>query len=109
MRYANEIIVEELQNDREFLKAHIENAIASFFNREQGVACLMLRDLVNATVGFPALAEKMGRTDKGKGLMQMLTEKSNPTAENLFAIIHEVLLHEGLVFSGAEIEDDKAA
>jgi DNA-binding phage protein len=108
MRYANEIIVEELKNDREFLKLHITSTITSFFNREQGVACLMLRDIVNATIGFPALAEKLGRSDKGKGLMQMLTEKSNPTTDNLFAIIHEILIHEGLAFTGAEIADQAA-
>lgn len=106
MRYANEIIVEELQEDREFLKAHLANAIASFFNGEHGAARLMLRDIVNATIGFAELAAKLNKSDKG--LMQMLTEKANPSAEHLFGIIYEVMKHEHLVVSGTEITDQAA-
>lgn len=105
MRYANEVIVEELRADREFLKTHLANAILCLFSRQLPLACIMLRDIVNATIGFPALAEKFGRSDKGKGLMQMLTEKSNPTSDNLFRIIAEIMEHEGLSFSGADIKD----
>ena len=109
MRYANEITVEELQNDREFLRAYLSDAIASLFKNEQAVACLMLRDIVNATIGFPKLAEKLDRKDKGKGLMQMLTKTSNPNIKNLFSIIASIMEHEGFEFAGADIDDKKAA
>lgn len=109
MRYANEITVEELQNDREFLRAYIADAISSLFKNEHAVACLMLRDIVNATIGFPELAEKLGKKDKGKGLMQMLTKTSNPAVKNLFGIIAEIMEYESFEFAGADIEDKKAA
>lgn len=108
MRYANEIIVEQLSNDREFLKEHLRNAVTALFNTEEiGVGCLMLRDIVNATIGFPELAGSLGKSDKG--LMQMLSSGSNPTITNLSSIIGEILKHEGLTFKGAEIEDQEAA
>jgi DNA-binding phage protein len=109
MRYANEVTVEELQNDREFLRAYLAEAISSLFKNEQSVGCLMLRDVVNATIGFPALAEKLGKKDKGKGLMQMLNKSANPAVKNLFSIINAVMEHEGFEFAGADIDDKKAA
>lgn len=109
MRYANEVIVEQLSSDRALLKVHLCNAFKALFNNEVGVGCLMLRDIVNATIGFPKLAENLGYKDKGKGLMNKLTGNSNPTSDSLFAIIREVLDYESLTFKGAEIEDQEAA
>jgi|DeeseametaMP1786_FD_contig_21_1114878_length_1069_multi_8_in_0_out_0_2 DNA-binding phage protein len=107
MRYANEIIVEELKNDREFLKVHICHAITSLFNKEFSEGCLMIRDIVNATIGFKELSLKLNKSDKA--LMQMLAKSSNPTIENLFSIISAVLEHERLSFANAEITDIEAA
>ena len=46
---------------------------------------VVLRDYVNATVGFEGLA---AATDMpSKSVMRMLGPKGNPTANNLFAII----------------------
>ena len=46
---------------------------------------VVLRDYVNATVGFERLA---AATDMpSKSVMRMLGPKGNPTANNLFAII----------------------
>lgn len=107
MRYANEVTVEELKKDREFLRHYLEETISSFFKNEQAVACLMLRDIVNATIGFPALAKKLGTTDKG--IMQKLTKESNPSVKSVFSIIQSVLEHEKFTFGGADIADQKAA
>ena len=63
--------------------------------REEGVECLLagdvdtgksvLRDYVNATIGFRELG---GLTDKSpKSLMRMLGPHGNPQARNLFEII----------------------
>jgi ubiquinone biosynthesis protein Coq4 len=110
MRYANEVTVEELKRDRDFLRVYFADAIISLFKTdERGTACLMLRDIVNATITFPKLAEKLEKKDKGKGLMQMLTQRSNPNIQNLGAIIDAVLEHQKLEFSGATIDDKNAA
>jgi DNA-binding phage protein len=53
-----------------------------------------MRDFINATVGFPSLAEKTGihvRT-----LHQMFGPNGNPTATNLFVIIAALQEEEGV-------------
>ncbi|MCD5417448.1 transcriptional regulator, partial [Candidatus Bipolaricaulota bacterium] len=48
------------------------------------VARLVLRDLVNATVGFEQLAVEVARPNKS--LQRMLSAKGNPTMDNLTTI-----------------------
>ena len=70
---------------------------------EEGVECLLagdvetgksiLRDYINATVGFRELAELTDRSPKS--LMRMLGPHGNPQAQNLFRIIGCLQQHEG--------------
>ena len=54
----------------------------------------VLRDYVNATIGFRELG---GLTDKSpKSLMRMLGPQGNPQARNLFEIIGRLQEFEGL-------------
>ena len=45
----------------------------------------MLRDYIDATIGFPALAEATRMPPKS--LIRMFGPKGNPTAVNLFGVI----------------------
>lgn len=45
----------------------------------------VLRDFINATIGFSALANVTGI--RPKSLMRMLRPSGNPTAANLFEVI----------------------
>ena len=55
-----------------------------FLNGEPETARLVLRDLVNATIGFEQLATM---TDKpSKSLHRMLSPAGNPSMDNLAAI-----------------------
>lgn len=45
---------------------------------------MILRDLVNATVGFEALAEEIHKP--AKSLHRMLSESGNPTMSNISAV-----------------------
>jgi hypothetical protein len=47
-------------------------------------AKLILRDLVNATVGFEALAEEIHKP--AKSLHRMLSKSGNPTMSNILAV-----------------------
>jgi DNA-binding phage protein len=77
-------ISERIQTDPDFAKALFQEAATLFLNGEPETARLVLRDLVNATVGFEALAEL---TDKpSKSLHRMLSSKGNPSMDNLAAI-----------------------
>ncbi|MDY7576740.1 transcriptional regulator [Herbaspirillum sp. RTI4] len=77
-------IVERVDRDPAFAKALLDEAATSFLNGEPDVARLILRDLVNATVGFERLAELTQKPSKS--LHRMLSPKGNPSMDNLAAI-----------------------
>ena len=69
---------------REFAQALLDEAITLFVNGEPESAKLILRDLVNATVGFEALAEEIHKP--AKSLHRMLSQSGNPTMSNISAV-----------------------
>ena len=79
-----ELVNARLQRDPEFAIALLDEAVSLFLNGEPGTARLILRDLVNATVGFEELAART--TKPSKSLHRMLSVKGNPTMDNLTAI-----------------------
>lgn len=81
-------MVERAEREPAFAKALLDEAATLFLNGDPETARLILRDLVNATVGFETLAE---RTEKnGKSLHRMLSAGGNPTMDNLAAIFDAV-------------------
>ena len=66
---------------RDFAKALLDEAATLFLNGEPHIARLVLRDLVNASVGFEELAVETKRPSKS--LHRMLSEKGNPSMDNL--------------------------
>ena len=58
---------------------------------------VLLRDYVNATVGFEALAQDMDKDPKS--LMRMLSAKGNPRADNLLAMVSRLKQREGVSLS----------
>jgi DNA-binding phage protein len=78
-------IVERVRRDPDFAKALLDEAATLFLNGEPQLARLILRDLVNATVGFEGLALKIARP--AKSLHRMLSKQGNPSMDNLAAIL----------------------
>ncbi len=83
-----ETITARATNDPDFAKALLDEAVTLFLNGEPDTARLILRDLVNATVGFEKLAQEVDRPSKS--LHRMLSSSGNPTMSNLSAIIAAV-------------------
>jgi DNA-binding phage protein len=81
-------VAERVQRDPAFAKALLDEAATLFLNGEPQTARLILRDLVNATVGFEGLAAATGRP--AKSLHRMLSENGNPSMDNLAAILRAV-------------------
>jgi DNA-binding phage protein len=81
-------VVDRVRRDPEFAKALLDEAATLFLNGEADTARLVLRDLVNATVGFEALAAEMAKPPKS--LHRMLSKNGNPTMDNLAAILRVV-------------------
>ena len=81
-------IVERVKRDPAFAKALLDEAVTLFLNGEPQTARLILRDLVNATVGFEDLAAETAKP--AKSLHRMLSTNGNPSMDNLAAILSVV-------------------
>ena len=81
-------VVERVQRDPKFAKALLDEAATLFLNGEPDMARVMLRDLVNATVGFEGLAAETAMPSKS--LHRMLSPRGNPGMDNLAAIFDAV-------------------
>ena len=85
-----ETVQERIKSDENFATALLDEAIQLFLNNEPDMARLVLRDLVNATVGFEELAIEVEKPSKS--LHRMLSANGNPTMDNLTKIF-SVLKH----------------
>ena len=73
-----------MQSDSAFAQALLDETISLFINGEPDSAKLILRDIVNATVGFEALADEIQKP--AKSLHRMLSKSGNPTMSNISAV-----------------------
>ena len=81
-------VVARVERDPAFAKALLDEAATLFLSGEPETARLILRDLVNATVGFENLAELTHKPSKS--LHRMLSSSGNPSMDNLAAIFSAV-------------------
>ncbi len=93
-REFRQTVQERVRKDEKFRRGLLRDAIEAFLASEAALGREILRDFINATVGFPALARKTGI--HVKTLHQMFGPKGNPTATNLFHIINCLQEQEGL-------------
>ena len=83
-RNFKQTVVERVERDPQFAKALLDEAATLFLSGDPETARLILRDLVNATIGFEQLAEITERPSKS--LHRMLSPRGNPSMDNLAAI-----------------------
>jgi DNA-binding phage protein len=79
-----ETVLARVKHDPEFAKALLDEAATLFLNGEAETAKFILRDLVNATIGFEQLALSISKPPKS--MHRMLSATGNPTMSNLAAI-----------------------
>ncbi len=72
------------RRDPAFAQALLDEAATLFLNGEPDLARLVLRELINATIGFEVLAELTSKPSKS--LHRMLSSDGNPSMDNLSAI-----------------------
>jgi DNA-binding phage protein len=94
-----ETIRARAQADPEFRQALMREAIECFINGDLATGKAVLRNYVNATIGFQNL-EKRTRIP-AKSLMRMLGPKGSPSAENLSSILSVLRRAEGVRFTCA--------
>jgi DNA-binding phage protein len=81
-------VVARVERDPAFAKELLDEATALLIGGEAETTRVILRDLVNATLGFESLAKL---TDvPSKSLHRMLSPKGNPSMDNLAAIFEAV-------------------
>ena len=85
---------DRVQRDPRFGEELFREAMECLLAGELETAKAILRDYVNATVGFQKLSELTRRP--AKSLMRMLSPKGNPQARSLFEVIGRLQEQEGL-------------
>lgn len=83
-REFKETVKKRVECDPNFAKALLQEAVDLLTDGDSTTAKLILRDLINATVGFERLAEEIQKPSKS--LHRMLSASGNPNMENLSAI-----------------------
>ena len=78
-RNFKQTVVARVESDPAFSKALLDEAATLFLSGEPETARLILRDLVNATIGFEQLAEITHKPSKS--LHRMLSPKGNPSMD----------------------------
>ena len=91
-----ETVKDRVERDPVFRAELLKEGIAHLLDGNMNNGKAVLRDYINATIGFECLGSL---TDKSpKSLMRMLGPKGNPQARNLFEIIAHLQKREGIRF-----------
>lgn len=99
-----ETIRARVKRDPGFRKALLREGIENFLSGDVDTGKIILRDFINATVGFTELSNVTHRS--AKSLMRMLGPNGNPQARNLFEIVAYLQDAEGVRF---EVRSTRAA
>jgi DNA-binding phage protein len=82
--------------DKKFRKELLREGVECLLAGDTATGKIILRDYINATVGFAEVAE--ATHIPSKSLMRMLGPSGNPRADNLFEIVSFLQSWEGVRF-----------
>lgn len=85
-REFKDTIAARVQRDPRFREALFTEAMNAYLGGDAKAGKAMLRDLVNATIGFQELAHMLKKSSKS--LHRMLAPYGNPNTENFFDIVN---------------------
>ena len=89
-----ETIQNRAQRDSAFRKALLKEGVECLLAGDVDTGKAVLRDYINATIGFEELSNVFDKSSKS--LMRMFGPKGNPQASNLFAVISYLQEQEGI-------------
>lgn len=104
-RHFKDTVMARAQHDARFRRALLTEAINELLAGDIAAGKALLRDYINATLGFEKLSAAVDRPVKS--LQRMLGTSGNPTAENLFAILKALQEHEAVIIR-VRLERDAA-
>lgn len=92
-----ETVQARVSRDPAFRKELLREGVESFLSGDVDTGKIILRDYINATIGFDELAEITHHSPKS--LMRMLGPSGNPYARNLFDILKTLQQKEHVRFT----------
>ena len=95
-RAFKETVQARIRQDRKYRKELLREGVECLLSGDLDTGKAILRDYINATIGFEKLGRLTGRPPKS--LMRMLGPRGNPQARNLFEVIGQLQWIEGLHF-----------
>jgi len=95
-REFKETVQARITRDRKYRKELLRQGVECLLAGDLDTGKAILRDYINATVGFEKLSHLTGRP--AKSLMRMLGPKGNPQARTLLEVIGHLQRVEGLQF-----------
>ena len=84
-------VLARARRDVRFCHSLLIEAINDYLAGETLVGRALLRDLVNATIGFEALAAEVEKPSKS--LHRMLSPRGNPSSDSFFEIVRALQRH----------------
>jgi DNA-binding phage protein len=90
-----ETIQERAQREPAFRQALLKEGLQLINTGDFATGRAILRNYINATIGFPALAKKTNISSPS--LQRMFGPKGNPSAQNLFGVIAALQQAEGVI------------
>ena len=102
-----ETVMARARRDPEFRCALLVESIQCFLEGDVEIGKAVLKNYINATMGFDELSTQTGKPSKS--LMRMFGPNGNPQAHNLFEVISNIQHYEGIrleVTAGSASESD---
>ena len=95
-RNFKDTIKSRIERDPDFREELLKEGIECLLTGDLDTGKAILRDYINATIGFDSLGTATAKSPKS--LMRMFGPKGNPQARNIFEIIAHLQKHEGFQF-----------
>lgn len=102
-RSFKETVQARAQRDPAFREALLTEAIDALLAGDLDTGKAVLRDFINATIGFERLARETNMPPKS--LMRMFSSAGNPNARNLFGVIGELQRQAGVQLHAQSVRE----
>ena len=102
-RSFNDLVKSRVEADLAFRQALFREAVQTMLDGDVATAKSVLRDYINATIGFERLA--IATQTPAKSLMRMFGRQGNPTAENLLGVVSALQQQTGVRLEVAAVAD----
>ena len=100
-----EAVKDRADRDPEFRNGLLAEGLEAVIRGELEVAKILLRDYINATVGFETVGKAVEKSPKS--LMRMLGQDGNPNAKNLLGVTQYLQQNAGVQFKVVTVEPKK--